>query len=356
MIKHFFTKQFLIFLAVGGLAASLNWLSRFFLSLWLPFSWAVINAYAIGMGVAFIMNSIFVFPHSKKARHAQARDFILVNLSFLPLVWLASIQINIGLKTVGMTAHSEELAHAIAIALPMLATFLIYKFFAFKEKDMDSNDLSELYKIRFTDDQLPRKNAIWKVICRSFLQAYIKPSDTVVDVACGYGEFLNNISAQNKIAVDLNADAAGFLGDDVEFHQCKATELGSAISKQADVVFTSNFLEHLPDKKTLDSFLEQVMSALKPGGKYLILGPNLRYLPGQYWDFYDHHLGLTHLSLSEALRLKGFTIHTCIDRFLPFTTQGALPTHPWLVWAYLKLPFAWKLFGKQFFIVAQKPL
>jgi hypothetical protein len=97
------------------------------------------------------------------------------------------------------------------------------------------------------------------------------------------------------------------------------------------------------------------MIALKPGGKYLILGPNLRYLPGQYWDFYDHHLGLTHLSLSEALQLKGFNIESCIDRFLPFTTQGALPTHPYLVWAYFKIPLVWKLLGKQFFVVAQKP-
>lgn len=220
---------------------------------------------------------------------------------------------------------------------------------------MNSNELSELYKIRFAQNQLPRKYAIWQVICRDFLQRFIKTSDTVVDVACGYGEFLNNISATKKIAVDLNADALKFLNSDIEFHQCEATKLGSLIAGGADVIFTSNFLEHLPDKRTLDVFLDQVMTALKPGGKYLILGPNLRYLPGQYWDFYDHHLGLTHLSLSEALQLKGFNIQVCIDRFLPFTTQGALPTHPGLVWAYLKMPFAWKIFGKQFFIVAQKP-
>jgi len=219
---------------------------------------------------------------------------------------------------------------------------------------MNSNELSDLYKIRFTQNELPRKNAIWQVICRDFLQRFIKTSDTVVDVACGYGEFLNNISANKKIAVDLNADALKFLDADIEFHQCKATDLGLVIIENADVIFTSNFLEHLPDKKTLDVFLDQVMTALKPGGKYLILGPNLRYLPGQYWDFYDHHLGLTHLSLSEALQLKGFNVQICIDRFLPFTTQGTLPTHPWLVWAYLKMPFVWKFFGKQFFIVAQK--
>jgi SAM-dependent methyltransferase len=220
---------------------------------------------------------------------------------------------------------------------------------------VNSNELTELYRIRFADDQLPRKNAIWKIICGRFLQRFVKPTDTVIDVACGYGEFLNNISAKKKIAVDLNPDATRYLDKSVEFHLKKATELGSVAAGTADVVFTSNFLEHLPDKTTLDEFLDQVLIALRPGGSYLILGPNLRYLPGAYWDFYDHHLGLTHLSLSEALQLKGFQIQLCIDRFLPFTTQGALPTHPLLVRLYLAIPFAWRFLGKQFFIVARKP-
>jgi len=119
---------------VGGLAALLHWLARLFLSIWLPFSWAVIIAYGVGMIVAFLLNSVFVFPKSEKARHAQARDFVLVNLAFFPLVWLVSVQVNNWLKTLGMISHSEDLAHAIAIPLPILATFLIYKFFAFKEK------------------------------------------------------------------------------------------------------------------------------------------------------------------------------------------------------------------------------
>lgn len=220
---------------------------------------------------------------------------------------------------------------------------------------MNSNDLADLYKIRFAQEELPRKNAIWQVICRSFLQQFIKPTDTVVDVACGYGEFLNNIEARRKIAVDLNPDAQKFLEQGVEFHLCQATSLGSLVENEADVIFTSNFLEHLPDKPTLDRFLQQIMIALKPGGRYIILGPNLRYLPGQYWDFYDHHLGLTHLSLSEALALRGFKVELCIDRFLPFTTQGALPTHPWLVWLYLRMPLAWKVLGKQFLIIGRKP-
>lgn len=220
---------------------------------------------------------------------------------------------------------------------------------------MEGKELADLYRIRFEAEMLPRKREIWRVICADFLQRFVRPTDTVVDLACGYGEFVNNIRAARKIAVDLNPDAKTFLDPSTEFHLCSATSFGEVVDGQADVVFTSNFLEHLPDKKTLDVVLDQVMKALKPGGRYLILGPNLRYLPGAYWDFYDHHLGLTHLSLGEALQMRGLRVEQTIDRFLPFTTQGALPTHPLLVKAYLKVPLAWRVWGKQFFVVARKP-
>jgi SAM-dependent methyltransferase len=216
--------------------------------------------------------------------------------------------------------------------------------------------LSDLYRIRFPADELPRKNAVWQVICRSFLSRFIASSDTVVDIACGYGEFLNNILARNRIGIDINADAGRFLNPDIQFTLCSAIELSHTVNAPVDVVFTSNFLEHLPGKQILEELLDQVRAILKPGGRFLILGPNLRYLPGAYWDYYDHHLGLTHLSLIEILRLKGFEIELCLDRFLPYTTRGALPTHPWLVWLYLQLPLFWPMLGKQFFIVAKRAI
>lgn len=217
------------------------------------------------------------------------------------------------------------------------------------------DELSSLYRIRFPQKELQRKNEIWKVLTRDFLQKWVAAEDRVIDVACGYGEFINNIQAANRVAVDLNPDTRFKLDRDVDFHHESATQLSSIGKESANVVFTSNFLEHLPDKKTLDVFLEQVLETLKPGGRYLVLGPNLRYVPGQYWDFYDHHLGLTHLSLAEALGLAGFEIELNIPRFLPYTTHGKLPTHPRLVQLYLRCPWAWPLLGKQFFLVARKP-
>jgi SAM-dependent methyltransferase len=221
---------------------------------------------------------------------------------------------------------------------------------------MDEARLAALYKARFPEQELPRKNAIWQVLCRHFFQRYVTSTDTVVDLACGYGEFINNIRGGDKIAVDLNPDSSRFLAPGIHFEQVDATAIGGLLQGKADIVFTSNFLEHLPDKAALEVLLLQVLEALKPGGRLLVMGPNLRYLPGQYWDFYDHHLGLTHLSLCEALNNLGFDLELCIDRFLPYTTQGALPTHPLLVRAYLLMPPVWKLLGKQFFIVARRPV
>ncbi len=219
----------------------------------------------------------------------------------------------------------------------------------------DEKKLTDLYRIRFKDEFLPKKNRIWEILCRNFFQNFINRDDVVVDVACGYGEFINNIRAGKKIGIDLNPDSRIHLNREIDFRMISANSLDTIGIAKADVVFTSNFLEHLADKAALDGFLDQVFSVLKPGGRYLILGPNLRYLPGKYWDFYDHHLGLTHLSLCEALKLKNFKIIKCLDKFLPYTTHGSLPTHPLLVRLYLNFPFAWKFLGKQFFLIARKP-
>ncbi len=216
-------------------------------------------------------------------------------------------------------------------------------------------DLAKLYRIRFDEADLPRKEAIWKVLCGDFLQRFVAPGATVVDLACGYGEFINHIGAARRIGVDLNPDSRGRLAPGVEFHSLSATDLSQVGAATADVVFTSNFLEHLPDKGVLDRVLDEVWKTLKPGGRFVVLGPNLRYLPGEYWDFYDHHLPLTHLSLAEALRLKGFEIEVLIDRFLPYTTRGRVPTQPALVRLYLRVPMAWRFLGKQFFVVGTKP-
>jgi SAM-dependent methyltransferase len=217
--------------------------------------------------------------------------------------------------------------------------------------------LTALYRHRFSETDLINKNKIWRVLCRDFFQKYVRCDDVVLDLGCGYGEFINNIQAGKKHGVDLNPDTPRFLASDIEFHAASAADLGTMVQDNAvDVVFTSNFLEHLSNKAMLNQIFAEVRRMLRPGGRFLALGPNIRCVGGAYWDFFDHHLPLTHVTIAEGLAIGGFEIDLIIDRFLPYTTKSALPQHPALVQAYLKVPLMWKLLGEQFFVVSHKPM
>ncbi|GAA3843466.1 class I SAM-dependent methyltransferase [[Pseudomonas] carboxydohydrogena] len=216
------------------------------------------------------------------------------------------------------------------------------------------NDLASIYKARFANTGLEKRTRVWNVLCSQFFQSYVPRSSSILDLACGYGEFINNIEASKKYAVDLNPDAPKFLGPDIGFRLTPAHDLSHFADDSLDRVFTSNFLEHLPDKAACDAVLREVRRVLKPGGQFMILGPNIRYAYREYWDYYDHYLPLSHLSLAEGLMLAGYRPKTVLDRFLPYTMNNAAPTADWIIHLYLRLPFAWKIFGKQFFVVAEK--
>jgi hypothetical protein len=86
------------------------------------------------------------------------------------------------------------------------------------------------------------------------------------------------------------------------------------------------------------------------------VGPNIRFVGNEYWDFFDHQLALSDRSLGEFLRSSRFDIVESLPRFLPYTFQSSTPRWPWLVRAYLRLlPLSARLLGKQFLIVARKP-
>jgi SAM-dependent methyltransferase len=150
----------------------------------------------------------------------------------------------------------------------------------------------------------------------------------------------------------LNPDAPRFLAADVRFLQQDCSARWQCEDGSLDVVFTSNFFEHLPSKSALRLTLEEVFRCLKPGGKLLAMGPNIRFLPGEYWDFWDHHLALSDRSLAEGLESCGFSIAENHDRFLPYTMVNRREQPLFLLSWYLKLRPTWRFFGKQFLVVA----
>jgi SAM-dependent methyltransferase len=221
-------------------------------------------------------------------------------------------------------------------------------------EQFSGSELATMYNERFSAEELDGKRLLWNALCRGFFDRYVHPDSTVLDLAAGSCEYINACRARRKIAVDLNPDTARF-ADDAEVVLASSDNMVGVADASVDTVFTSNFFEHLPDKRTLLRTLKECHRVLRPGGQLLVLMPNLRYVGHRYWDYFDHHLPLTHLSLVEGLRLSGFEPTEVIPRFLPYTVKDSpVKVRPWLVSTYLKLRPAWRIFGQQMFVAARR--
>jgi SAM-dependent methyltransferase len=215
--------------------------------------------------------------------------------------------------------------------------------------------LPDLYSVRFSITEQARKRELWRVLCQSFFQKYVKQDDAVVDLGAGFCEFINLIRCRTKYAVDLSPDAGRYASSEVRVLSNPSYDLAPLEDGSVDVVFASNFFEHLRNKDEFLATLREVHRVLRPeSGRLLILQPNIRLLNGAYWDFVDHHLPLTERTLIEALQMVGLTPIELRTRFLPYTTKSRFPQHRLLIKAYVRLrPLQW-LLGKQTWVVAVK--
>jgi SAM-dependent methyltransferase len=214
--------------------------------------------------------------------------------------------------------------------------------------------LARLYRSRFSDADLAGMRVVWRVLVRDFFQRFIAPDATVVDIGAGPCLFINEVRAARRIAIDANPDLAKYAGEGVEAIVTSDLSLAQLEDGVVDCVFVSNFLEHLPDYRSMIALLMAIERKLRAGGTLMVLQPNYRLEPRRYFDFVDHTLVLTETSLAEAVRAVGLEIERMRVRFLPFTSKSLLPKRSWLVALYLRFPPAQWLMGKQTFVLARK--
>ena len=213
--------------------------------------------------------------------------------------------------------------------------------------------LADVYRARF-DGKIAYRRQVWTALVATLFAPRLGNPKRVLDLAAGYGDFINNVTADAKFAIDLNPDAKVHLDADVELFAIDATTPWPIPAGSLDAVFTSNFFEHLGSPDALLGVLSQASRSLRPGGRLLAIGPNMRYTLKEYWDFLDHRLPLTERSLKEAMELRGFHVIECIDRLLPYSMESHRQVSPKLISLYCRLPIAWRVFGKQFLLVAEK--
>lgn len=213
--------------------------------------------------------------------------------------------------------------------------------------------LAEVYRARF-DGVIEYRQKVWRVLVDSLFRSRLGNPKRVLDLAAGYGDFINNINAPERFAIDLNPDARVHLDPGVSLFSIDATSPWPVPEGSLDAVFTSNFFEHLPSADALLGILGQAAKALRPGGRLVAIGPNMRFTLKEYWDFLDHRLPLTERSLREALELRGFNVIECVPRLLPYSMESHRQVPPLLIRLYCNAPLAWRFFGKQFLLVAEK--
>jgi len=209
---------------------------------------------------------------------------------------------------------------------------------------------NKIYKARFKNIMF--RDRLWNVLVEDFFQNFVKNSDVVLDVACGYCEFINNIKCKIKIATDLNPDSRKYAKKGVRFMLGKSSKMNLA-KNSVDLVFVSNFFEHISRAEIVKTIAE-LFRVLKKGGRLVVLQPNIRFCAKDYWMFFDHITPIDDRALEEICNLNGLKLTQRILKFLPYTTKSRVPKDLLLVKLYLRLPLIWSLFGKQSLLVFEK--
>ena len=178
---------------------------------------------------------------------------------------------------------------------------------------------------------------------RTCSPAWANPQ-VVLDPAAGRGEFISTVPARERWATDLESQGIHTIVSDMFDVDLPAAHF--------DAVLLSSTPEHLMTYEDVQRCLRKMHAAIRPDGIVAVLGPNFKYCANEYFDCADHVLALTHVSVQEHLYAAGFEIRSVLPRYLPYSFRGRLPPSQFLTRLYLRNPWAFRLLGKQFLVIA----
>jgi len=132
------TGQAIRFLIAGGLAALVNWSSRFAYSRIATYEIAVVLAYVTGMAIAFRLMRSWVFHGENRPVGRQVVTFVAVNvLGLLQTLIVSSLFARWILPPLGMGSHVEAIAHAAGVGAPVITSFIGHKWVTFGKSAQD---------------------------------------------------------------------------------------------------------------------------------------------------------------------------------------------------------------------------
>jgi SAM-dependent methyltransferase len=197
---------------------------------------------------------------------------------------------------------------------------------------------------------LAERRGVWREIAR-YVERDAPGVCTAVELGAGYCDFINQFAAERKIAFDLNPEMAAYAADDVELRIASAIGLPGVADASVDLVFASNFLEHLAEPE-LEQLLPSIRRVLAPRGKLVLLQPNHRRCAKHYFDDPTHQTIFDDENIRVWLARHALRIVRLVPGLLPFSMKSRLPKWPLATRLYLHSPL--RPLAAQMYVVAER--
>ncbi|GHU06660.1 hypothetical protein FACS1894158_13800 [Betaproteobacteria bacterium] len=127
------TPQFVRFLIAGGVAAGVNFGSRFLYSFALAYEYAITAAFVTGLVTAFVLMRGHVFNATEGNIGKQLLRFVGVNLLALAqTLFISLVLARWLLPAIGVERHAEAIAHLCGVLVPVVTSYFGHKWFTFR--------------------------------------------------------------------------------------------------------------------------------------------------------------------------------------------------------------------------------
>jgi SAM-dependent methyltransferase len=197
---------------------------------------------------------------------------------------------------------------------------------------------------------LSERRGIWREIVR-YVARDAPGAGTVLELGAGYCDFINQFPAPHRLAFDLNPEMKRHAAPGVDLRVEDCTALPGIAPGSVDLVFASNFLEHL-DAPALATLLGAVARVLRPGGRLALLQPNYLRCRDHYFDDPTHKTIFHHRNMAAALTPHGLQVVKLVPGLLPFSMKSRGPKWPLLVRLYMRSPVRPR--AAQMYVVAER--
>ncbi len=203
---------------------------------------------------------------------------------------------------------------------------------------------------------------------------WILEKKSVLEIACGNGNFLKHVSKKTSFCVGLDLMAEPFSGNNIKILKQDYISFLENNSTKFDVIVSFQFLEHIYE---INEFFHHVNNLLNPNGRLILAVPDNSSLiikKEEVLNFPPHHMGWwTKKSLKNAGEFFGFkTVFSKTEPLQPYLINrrsylkeverieklGFLGKilnklfHGFFLFLYIKFPTLFK--GHSFIIVMDK--